>query len=221
MAKLFINASALKAVSTIVSKTESRYYLKGVYITLRHDHVQLHATDGHRMVIMRHELNKDNEGAQAFPSIIVPIELIDKLKIAKKGPQYVVLSHDEGADLPLNLFYNDAGFSGRPVDGVWPDTVRVAKGANNPSNVLSDKLTYNPAYLHDFAKMAEIMGGKKGFNMPVVTYNDGAPAFVNFMPEHDEVQGFGIIMPTRTQLERMSSTPAWLDSVPAMAKAAE
>jgi len=83
-----------------------------------------------------------------------------------------------------------------------------------PQNVSNEAAQYNPAYLADFAKARVELGAeptKKGGASPVVRYNGGSPAIVDFA-YGTSFQAIGVIMPIRDRTDvtyyLWASTPA-------------
>ena len=84
-----INARLLKAVALAVTKTETRYYLNGVYVEFFADHITLTATDGHKLIAGRQVRVDTGSGDSAAgeAGIILPLDMIDKIKLSRKAPE--------------------------------------------------------------------------------------------------------------------------------------
>ena len=95
-----INARLLKAVALAVTKTETRYYLNGVYVEFFADHLTLTATDGHKLIAGR-QVRVDTgpgDSAAGQAGIILPLEMVDKIKLGRKSPDHATLSFDAQGD---------------------------------------------------------------------------------------------------------------------------
>jgi DNA polymerase-3 subunit beta len=115
-------------------------------------------------------------------------------------------------------------FGGARVDGSFPDYRRVV-----PTDLDGKPAQYNPAYLADFAKARQELTGHKldkdGKTSPIVRYNGGSPAVVDFAYETG-FQAIGVLMPIRDRTDATyhtwASAPAaaWPDATPAASAAA-
>jgi DNA polymerase-3 subunit beta len=221
MLKVTLNIRALRAVLVAVSTEETRYYLNGVNLEFTPDGVVMAATDGHRMIVLRQPYGEHGATA-AHASVIVPRDLVAKLKVRHKVVEETTLTiADDG-----KLTFEHAGemFGGSRVDGAFPDYRRVV-----PQELDGKPAQYNPAYLADFAKARQELTGHKldkdGTGSPIVRYNGGSPAVVDFAWDTG-FQAFGVLMPLRTTDKTLhytwASAPAaaWPDATPAASAAA-
>jgi DNA polymerase-3 subunit beta len=217
-----VNARAMKAAAMCASDQETRYYLKGVFIETSAAGVTLTATDGHRLVAMTHAPATDAPHDATAPAVIVPLHMIDKLKIGKRAPDYLRLTIDATATpAKLTLSFDGLSITGEAVDGTYPAARRVAVAAFNSPD--AGKIAhFNPAYVATFGKMAELMTGSKRKAI-YIGHNGDNPAIVDFLGEHDAagVEAFGVLMPCRLKDESGrasryagSSVPSWYDPNP-------
>ena len=210
-----INARALKAAAMCASSEETRYYLKGVFIETSAAGVTLTATDGHRLVAMNHAA-QDTHDASA-PAVIVPLHMIDKLKIGKRAPDYLTLAIDAGVTpAKLTLSFDGLSITGEAVDGTFPAARRVAAPAFNSPDA-GKPANFNPAYVAAFGKMCELMTGGKPRAIHIIS-NGENPALVDFLDDLDAggVEAFGVLMPCLLGESRYAgrSVPAWYDPTP-------
>jgi len=196
-----INLKALKVAALFVSSEEARYYLKGVNIESRADGFVFTATNGHYLAMVRHDyLDEDGSSlTMDWPNFIVPISLIDRVKLSR---------HCDVADLDLNgdaisINYMGATYTENRVDGTFPDTRRVV-----PASVSGETAQFNPAYVNLFGKAKSLITGKKDQNLVTIGHNGGSPSLVEFVPEDAGFQGFGVLMPYRSNAP-MSVPPTW------------
>jgi len=160
--------------------------------------------------------------------VIVPLHLIDKLKIGKRAPDYLTLTIDAGVTpAKLTLSYDGLSIMGEAVDGTYPAARRVAGPAFNSPDA-GKPAHFNPSYIATFGKMAELMTGSKPKAI-YIGHNGDNPALVDFLGNHDAagVEAFGVLMPCRLKNEsgrasryEGSSVPAWYDPNPVPAPAA-
>jgi len=104
-------------------------------------------------------------------------------------------------------------FGGSRVDGTFPNYRRVV-----PQDLTGEAAQYDPIYLADFAKARKELGGDRTTS-PIVRYNGGSPAVVDFAWGTD-FQAIGVLMPIRDRTETTyytwASAPmaAWPDAAP-------
>jgi len=216
MLKVTLNIRALRATLVAVSTEETRYYLNGINLEFTPDGVVMAATDGHRMIILRQPYG-EHAATGAHASVIVPRDLVAKLKVRNKVVEETTLTiADDG-----RLTFEHAGesYGGARVDGTFPDYRRVV-----PQDLDGKPAQYDPLYLADFAKARKELGGDRTTS-PVVRYNGGSPAVVDFA-WGTGFQAIGVLMPIRDRTDATyytwASTPAaaWPDATPAASAAA-
>jgi DNA polymerase-3 subunit beta len=212
-----VNARALKAAAMCVGTDETRFYLKGVFVETSAAAVTMTATDGHRLVAMNHALAVDAPHDASAPAVIVPLHMIDKLKIGKRAPDYLTLTIDAGVNpAKLTLAFDGLSIVAEAVDGTYPAARRVAAPAFNSPDA-GKPANFNPAYIATFGKMCELMTGNKPRAIHILS-NGENPALVDFLDDLDAggVEAFGILMPCRLGASRYAgrSVPAWYDPNP-------
>ena len=196
-----INARALKAAAICASTEETRFYLNGVNIETDAAGHTLTATDGHRLIALHHA---HSGAAVECPSFILPLHMIAKLKIGKRAPDYATLTYDDGK---LALSFDGLTIAGEAIDGAFPSARRVAYGAFHNEDA-GKPAQFNPAYIGDFGKIAEILMGSKPQSLTVLP-NGLNPALIDFGPV-DGVEVFGVLMPVRTSPSTLRGPmPAW------------
>lgn len=196
-----LNAKLLKAIALAATNSESRYYLRGVYVEFFADHITLTATDGHRFLAGRQVRVDTGAGdcAAGQAGIILPLEMVDKVKLGRKSPDYATLSFDAKGDSLqarfLQLRFDSVTLSGFEVEASYPAARRVA-----PVSITGEKAAFDPEILITFAKAAKLIGVTAS---PVVHHNGLSPALVSWLPA-DALPGckaFGVAMPLRVQGE--------------------
>ncbi len=207
-----LNLKTLAAVSLAASTEETRFYLNGVLVQCRADHVMYVATDGHRLIVVREAVdNTSNETGVLTGDFIIPNDVCKAFKIKKRRYEYeeiAILSYVSATELKLQPLGENATIF-KPIDGTYPDYRRVIpkelSGKTDYSKLSRDNVgddfgvTYNPKYLADFAKFGEIMGAGNGR----LAYNSDGPAGVIF--SDDRI--LAVLMPMRgdTQPELQAS----------------
>jgi hypothetical protein len=217
MLKVTLSIRALRAVLVAVSTEETRYYLNGINLEFTPDGVAMCATDGHRMIVLRQAYG-EHAATAAHASVIVPRDLVAKLKINPRMKTLDTTTLTIGDDGKLTFEHAGESFGGSRVDGTFPDYRRVV-----PKDLDGTPAQYNPQYLADFAKARVELGAeptKKGGASPVVRYNGESPAVVDFA-YGTGFQAIGVLMPIRDRTETTyytwASAPAaaWPDATPA------
>ena len=198
------NLRALKTAAMFVSDDKTRYYLGGVNVESRSDGFVFTATNGHYLAMVRHNY-LDGETAPDWGPFIIPTSLIERVKLGKHTD---TASIDLGADgLSISIQYMGATYTEHRVDGCFPDARRVI-----PSSVSGETAQFNAAYVALFGKAKALITGKKAESFIVISHNGGSPALVDFVPDGEAFQGFGVLMPYRTD-KPMQQAPAWADVI--------
>ena len=198
-----INARLLKAVALAATNQESRYYLRGVYVESFSDHITLTATDGHKLIAGRQVRVDTGSGDSAAgqAGIILPLDMVDKVKPGRKSPDYATLSFDaKGDNLAarfLQLRFDATTQSGFEVEASYPAARRVA-----PVSITGEVAAFDPEILITFTKAAKLTHNSIGNPAtPVVHHNGLSPALVSWLPTGTlpGCEAFGVAMPMRVQ----------------------
>ena len=196
-----INARLLKAVALAATHSESRYYLRGVYVEFFSDHITLTATDGHKLIAGRQVRVDTGSGDSAAgqAGIILPLEMVDKVKPGRKAPDYATLSFDaKGDNLQarfLQLRFDATTQSGFEVEASYPAARKVC-----PQTITGEAAAVDPEIMIVFSKAAKAAGVE---STPVIHQNGLDPALVSWLPA-DVLPGcraFGVAMPMRVKGE--------------------
>lgn len=179
---MLLATDLLKAALVCASNEESRYYLRGVYLTTSSPNWAGHmvTTDGHRMFVAR-------LAERPSADVIVPyVDVTMALKLAGRAKE-----------IEIDLAVNRIGqISFQPVDGTFPDWRRVVPtGEEMPStkpelNDGPEHVHFNHAYIGDFAKMGKLLDGASMLHPRSASH----PALVTFGERAD---CFGVLMPMR------------------------
>jgi hypothetical protein len=200
-----INARLLKAVALAATNSESRYYLRGVYVEFFADHITLTATDGHKLIAGR-QVRVDTgpgDSAAGQPGIIIPLEMVDKIKLGRKAPDYATLAFEsKGDNLQarfLNVRFDGTTQSGFEVEATYPAARRVA-----PVSITGEAAAFDPEILITFTKAAKLTHNAIGAPAtPVVHHNGLSPALVSWLSAGalSGCEAFGVAMPMRVKGE--------------------
>jgi len=178
---MLIPTDLLKAALLCASNEESRYYLRGVFLS----------TSGHMVTTDGHRLFCAKLAERPTADVIVPYDAVAAaLKMAGARAK----------EIEIDLAANRIGqIQFTPVDGTFPDWRRVVPtGLEQPSSNADDapdRVHFNHAYVGDFAKMAAILCGKTIEAQSVLHATTASgPALVTFGERAD---CFGVIMPIR------------------------
>lgn len=171
---MLIPTDLLKAALLCASQEESRFYLRGVFLSTTGHMV---TTDGHRMFVAR--LTE-----RPTADVIVPY---DAVAAALKMVGARCKEIDVDGTKIASIMYT-------PVDGTFPDWRRVVPtGLEQPSSNADDapgRVHFNLSYVGDFAKMGKLLNGAPMMH-PVSASH---PALVTFGERAD---CFGVLMPMR------------------------
>lgn len=214
---MLININLLKAVNLAVSNDETRYYLHGVNIQTTPKGIVLAATDGKRMIVAR---QKYADGADVPDgvireapalNIIVPRDLIAKIKTTRKSSDYAELLFADGK---VTLTLDGVSVSSGVIDGTFPDYRRVI-----PATTDGALAQFDPSQLITFQKAAALVDG---LPVPTLHHNGDAPALVTIKAtdDRDAFEIFGVLMPYRANADKPHVAWATTFHNPAQSQAA-
>ena len=192
-----INARLLKAVALAATHSESRYYLRGVYVEFFSDHITLTATDGHKLIAGRQVRVDTGSGDSAAgqAGIILPLDMVDKVKLGRKSSDYATLSFDAKGDTLaarfLQLRFDAVTLSGFEVEATYPAARNVC-----PQSISGEAAAVDPEIMIVFSKAAKAAGVE---STPVIHHNGLSPALVSWLGAGVLLgcEAFGVAMPMR------------------------
>ena len=212
MAKFSLNPDYLAATASCIGTEETRYYLRGVFVTPHEDPetgmgVLMVATDGHRMAIFY-----DRDGYAERQAIL---SMDWKSPVLKSGsgrrvtPLRLFIEADMGTTYahnskkPLERLGSAVGMLPvSEIDGSFPDFWRVLPAVGDPIAIVDG---FDVDYLASFgAALKRANAGTKA--LKVEQYADGGPAWVRSSHEDSAF----IIMPVR--LRDVGGQPGFLKS---------
>ena len=200
MIEFTVDWRKVRAAACAVVKRETRYYLNGVCMEYRLNGPIFVATDGYRLIAARQDWTEGVEPPENFDSVIVPIELVKRVKIGKSDTGMVTLKIDA---LKIISVTNERGdtFTEPAIDGTFPDWRTVALPKEKASGAPAQ---YNADYLASFqAAMRELGIAGKGY-VPRIAHNGLNPTLVDMYTD----DAFGVIMGVRGEPGRQEP-PDW------------
>ena len=142
-----VNMKALCALVHFAGKNDIRFYLNGVCVEFRETETVYVATDGN--ALGSYKVPQRNESPR---SVIIPRDVIERIKLHKTHHDAVLSIGDDGAARLVYAAQNvDVGF--KPLDGVFPDWRRVV-----PTEVSNEPGNYNVELLSKFVKVNKVFG---------------------------------------------------------------
>jgi len=198
MTSFDLNPAYLAAAATCVSSEETRYYLKGVFVTPHVDPqtgkgVLMVATDGHRLAAIY-----DREGTAPRSAILSmdwkskalkPVKYIDNPRLLVDLESGQVRLTNDASDPACTLEIDRIS----EIDGTFPDFWRVL-----PKQGKADKrpehFCFNTDYLASFSKAAKLAGFDQYLTPTITQHDAGSPALVTFPGCPDAIF---VIMPVR------------------------
>lgn len=186
-----INLKYLKALSAhIAAKKDIRYYLCGVSIEVLNGTVFYCATDGHKLVAVKHPVQSDDEpGNMQGNQFIIPNDVIKNIKLQKLGREIIEFCNIEYDGQKLAITYCGAEYKFLPIDGKFPDWRRVI-----PLNFSGEIAQFNPDYLIAIRDCADDTIGIHG-NTSLLLRHNGNSGAVYQTNNYDFI---GVVMPVRT-----------------------
>lgn len=203
-----IDIRALKSTAVAASSEETRYYLKGVCVEHTPAGPVFVATDGARLIAARHDWLDDTGAPPAFAPVIIPADLIKRVKVGRRDPNEATLTLDyrDGATCPhVTITHAGAAVTSGAIDGTYPDWRRVV-----PREPASGAVAqYDCDLLATFRDAMRQLAGGKTDALPIVAHNGDNPAIVDMGDAGGRVQAFGVLMPFRVMRDVLTAAPAW------------
>jgi DNA polymerase III subunit beta len=193
-----IKLNYLKAANVVSGDDKHRPQLEGVHVSVIAQHVEYVATDGARLIALRHELSTDSACVWPAAGVIVPSALIERIKLAKRA--------DDTAEITVvnnlvTISYRGETFAMPAIDYTFPEWRRVV-----PDKVSGEVAHFNAQYLADFSKAAKLLG--HNIECPLIGHNGVSAALIDFLGGRFET-GFGVLMPHR-ECAAPSEAPSWV-----------
>lgn len=206
MQSIQLNPRFLKGAAVCAAVKDIRYYLNGVLVDIRERETRIISTDGHRLMVLRRELDKDDQD-QTPAQIIIPGDVVKAIR-PQKSNMDCILSYDpaqwaegfEGKrECKLSILAGpDLSFE--PIDAKFPDFDRVI-----PRTVPSMEYGhYNGEYVAAFTKAVRIAFDAEKLYTQV--WPNGAEASASVTCGRDEF--FGVLMPMRGGT--VFDAPSWV-----------
>jgi DNA polymerase-3 subunit beta len=211
-----IDIRALKAAAIAAGTEQTRYYLNGVCVQHTPTGPVFVATDGHRLIAARHDWL--HNAPEAFEPVIVPLDLIKRIKLSRKSSDVATVTLSVGDDGARKVAVDYAGGSvaAAAVDGTFPDWRRVIP-QSEPSGVACQ---FQAQYFDAFRDAMAILAGGKGDAQPNIAHNGDNPAIVD-LGDAGAVEAFGVLMPLRIKRDFLTRAPAWASVTGASVATAE
>ena len=197
MTRIVLPFNKLKAMLLFAAKKDIREYLNGICFEFNGspDHAIMVAADDVRILAVRETHVED---APTTPTrIVVRRAALDKLKAPAGAMAELYLSATE-ASVRVGGMTADLKVE---VDG-FPNWKRIV-----PSTVSGEVAQFNPAFVMDAIKAAELMGWNPKNGVVPILHNGDKAAVFDFGPDAD---AFGLLMPVRVKTEYVQlRIPAW------------
>jgi hypothetical protein len=197
-------AEFIEAAMCAVSKEETRYYLKGVFLDARGF---IAATNGHMAFAARcsdaHKLIDcvPAYAPDALPGVIVPDTAIAQAIKAAGRSKGLTMEFSRDTIGQWWIVYGNARVNFTPIDGTFPDWQRIIPCA--PETLTPGH--YDPLYIGKLGDMAKALrDGKKGSAPTFRLHQDGNnPALVTFVSTGGGIltQCCAVLMPMRTDAD--------------------
>lgn len=113
----------LTQTSFAISTSETRYYLRGIFLHVVGDTIRAVATDGHRLA--RQDAHVP-PGAEKMPGVVIPTIAVNCLLAAKGAPSVTVAVSQSLIQFSWDGFV----LSTKPIEGAFPDYERVTPKHN-------------------------------------------------------------------------------------------
>lgn len=191
-----LNIADIKASLLFAATGDIRYYLNSIYIETGPNGARVVGCDGHTLSVIK------VDGKFEPASIIVPREVLEKLKIGKRNFPIVQFDFAPGdlvSDSLREIRITTAGTTTivKEIDGKFPDFRRVI-----PEKASGEFAVFNPEYLVRVQKACTLLGEENGY---VVAHNGSNAGFARIE------RAVFVVMPVRSETPPVSS-PEWIQA---------
>ena len=151
---MIIPAKYLKAAQLMAAKEDIRYYLNGVFVSVKDGLVVMCGTNGHVMCLIKHDIFEGKNVVDCKPfnwEFIIPHELLDPLKAhgdlsVEYNEETCIIEIKQGA---LTI-------SGKAIDGKFPNPFRLI-----PVTLSGEEAYFMLDYLKLAHRVAKLVTGLK------------------------------------------------------------
>ena len=196
-----IKQSQLKALLTLAPKSDTRYYLCGIYVEYNATTTRLVVTDGHKLGILNHH-SEDNQGAG---SLIIPREVIENLPKSKHDLLLVITKEEKQGYWKITGMGIQTIFA--QIEGTYPDYRRVCQFTTDGTVA-----NFNYEYLVQFLKVQHLLGGSKTATLNLYQ-NGNSSALVHLAGVDNFV---GVVMPMRADMTSQAGGKVSIDFTSAL-----
>jgi DNA polymerase-3 subunit beta len=198
-----IKLNYLKAANCAASTEATRYYLRGVSLTVTGNDIIYAATDGSKLIALRQDLDGQQDILPKGGTII-PSSLIAQIKQTRQSRLCGDVAEISVVDGVVTLAVTGgATYADKAIDGSFPDWRRVI-----PQTVSGDVAQFDPELLAAFAKARKALNGGRS-KFITIGHNGSGPALVSFADSNDD--GFGVLMPIRGEPAKIA--PTWANVI--------
>ena len=196
-----IKQSQLKALLTLAPKSDTRYYLCGIYVEYNATTTRLVVTDGYKLGILNHH-SEDNQGAG---SLIIPREVIENLPKSKHDLLLVITKEEKQGYWKITGMGIQTIFA--QIEGTYPDYRRVCQFTTDGTVA-----NFNYEYLVQFLKVQHLLGGSKTATLNLYQ-NGNSSALVHLAGVDNFV---GVVMPMRADMTSQAGGKVSIDFTSAL-----
>jgi len=205
-----IDLEKLAAIALLASRTDVRQQLNGVYVEASGAETRIAATDGIQCGMLRHAEPADMSnvlGGQPQLSVILPMDVIDKMKPSKHLANVATIigvrERDDGSIDGWRVRLIDGTLIPFKVpEGRYPNLSRLL-----PLEIVRDVPTprLDVSRLATFMKVHKALGVKNCGNM-LIDGSDGSPAIIRFPARPDFV---GVLSPMQWDEDKSPALARW------------
>lgn len=182
-----LDKRAIRAALEFAATQDIRYYLNGIKIEATKTHTTYVATDGHRLIAVRHKSENQQAANLIIPTTVAKIA--SKGAIKTIGGEKVLLTIDKQQ---YDISTPDGRLIFTPIEGNFPDWRKAMNDYKKPKKRQGDSiLCINPEYLKKCRDAFLHLGASKRYSAISLYESGNTKNAVNV--QCGEIDGFDVV----------------------------
>ncbi len=191
-----LDKRAIRAALEFAATQDIRYFLNGIKIEATKTHTTYVATDGHRLIAVRHKAENEQAADFIIPTTVAKIASKGAIKAIGEGK--VLLTIDK---LQYDISTPDGRLIFTPIQGNFPEWRKVVNDYKKPKKRQGGSiLCINPEYLKKCRDAFVHLGASKRYSAISLYESNSTKNAVNV--QCGEIDGFDVVVIVMPCLEK-------------------